>query len=200
MILLSHYQTRPLLAQREAGLAHAETSLDLGLTTAEVVIESSGVAFSNGERLSWPVIEEICQSENNCYEVQDGKVHKLMTFSESTDRVISLMPTAGAPTILISGIPMHRIKGIDPHQDTLQKIGTIKPLHGQVLDTATGLGYTAIEAARTADRVITVELDPTVLEIARVNPWSQSLFDNPRITRLLGDSYDLLDTFEGQVV
>ena len=106
------------------------------------------------------------------------------------------MPTAGAPTILISGIPMHRIKGIDPHQDTLQKIGTIKPLHGQVLDTATGLGYTAIEAARTADQVITIELDPTVLSIARVNPWSQSLFDNPMITRLLGDSYDLLDTLK----
>jgi predicted methyltransferase len=67
-----------------------------------------------------------------------------------------------------------------------------------VLDTATGLGYTAIEAAKTADHVTTFELDPTVLEIARLNPWSQALFDNPRITQCLGDSYDLIKGFEAE--
>ena len=82
---------------------------------------------------------------------------------------------------------MHRIKGIDPYQDTLKKIRTVAPISGRVLDTCTGLGYTAIEAAQTAREVVTIELDPTVLEVARLNPWSRELFDNPRIQQIVGD-------------
>jgi hypothetical protein len=44
--------------------------------------------------------------------------------------------------------------------------------------------------------VVTVELDPAVLEIARVNPWSKELFDNPAITQHLGDSFDVVEGFE----
>ena len=58
-----------------------------------------------------------------------------------------------------------------------------------------GLGYTAIEAARTAERVITIELDPAVLEIAQQNPYSRELFTNPRIERRIGDSYDEVEGF-----
>jgi predicted methyltransferase len=65
---------------------------------------------------------------------------------------------------------------------------------GQVLDTATGLGYTAIEAAKTAAHVTTIELDPTALEVARCNPWSQALFDNPKIMQRIGDSFDVAET------
>ena len=108
------------------------------------------------------------------------------------------MPTPLAPALLIAGFPMHRIKDTDPYHDTLNKIKTIKPIGGRVLDTATGLGYTAIEASRTADQVITVEIDPTVLEIARLNPWSRELFDNPKISQRAGDSYEVIETFEDE--
>lgn len=94
--------------------------------------------------------------------------------------------------MLISGIPMHRIKHVDPHQDTLNKIKAIAPITGRVLDTATGLGYTAIEAAKTAAHVTTIELDPTVLEIGRQNPWSQALFERSNIEQLIGDAFDLV--------
>ena len=67
---------------------------------------------------------------------------------------------------------------------------TIAPLSGRVLDTCTGLGYTAIEAAKTAEQVITIELDPTALEVARLNPWSRELFENPRIQQIVGDAFD----------
>jgi uncharacterized protein len=97
--------------------------------------------------------------------------------------------------MLVSGIPMHRISGIEPHADTLRKIKTIAPLGGVVLDTATGLGYTAIEAAKTAERVVTIELDPAGLEIARQNPWSRDLFGNPRIEQIVGDTYDVVEQF-----
>jgi predicted methyltransferase len=108
------------------------------------------------------------------------------------------MPTWRAPTMLISGLPMHRIKDTDPHADTLEKIKTVAPVSGHVLDTATGLGYTAIQAARTARHVTTIELDATALEVARLNPWSQSLFENPKITQVIGDSFEEAVKFEAQ--
>ncbi len=197
-MVLSHIQTRPLLQAREAGEYRAEVSPDLGLTTVEVAIEPAGVRFPNGQSLRWETIEEISRSENNCFVIEDGEPRKIQLFSELTNRLYSLMPTRTAPTMLVSGIPMHRIKGTDPHHDTLEKINTVKPITGHVLDTATGLGYTAIEAAKTADHVVTIELDPTALEIARLNPWSQALFENPKVTQRIGDSYDVIEEFDDQ--
>jgi predicted methyltransferase len=197
-ILISHVQTEQLLKGREAGKQRVEISPDLSMTTVAVAIEAGGVSFPSGEMLRWGAILEINASQSNCFLIEDGKLHKILAFSELTNRVYSLMPTRHAPTMLISGIPMHRIKGTDPYRDTLQKIKTIKPAIGQVLDTATGLGYTAIEAAKTADHVVTIELDPVVLEIARFNPWSRALFDNPRISQRIGDSYDVVKEFDDQ--
>jgi predicted methyltransferase len=196
--VISHVQTQALLKARVAVSHRVEVSADLGLTTIAVVSEPKGVRFPNGETLSWEVIEEISASPNNCFVIKDGEAHKILLFSELTNRLYSLMPTRRAPTMLVSGIPMHRIKGTDPYHDTLEKIRTVKPVVGQVLDTATGLGYTAIEAAKTADQVITIELEPAVLEIARLNPWSQALFDNPKISQRIGDSSDVVAELENE--
>jgi predicted methyltransferase len=100
--------------------------------------------------------------------------------------------------MLIAGFVMHRIKDIDPMQDTLRKIAAISPISGRVLDTATGLGYTAIEAAKTAGEVVTIELDPGAQEIARLNPWSRSLFTSANIHQIMGDAYEVVPTFEDE--
>jgi predicted methyltransferase len=97
--------------------------------------------------------------------------------------------------MLISGIPMHRIKDTNPEKDTRQKIKAAHPM-GRVLDTATGLGYTAISAAESAELVMTIELDPAAQDICRRNPWSQGLFENPKIEQRIGDSFDVIETFE----
>src|SRR5947209_10717808 len=110
----------------------------------------------------------------------------------------SLLPTRGTPSMLIAGFTMHRIVDIDPMEDTLKKVATLAPIVGRVLDTATGLGYTAIEAAKTAEQVITIELDPGAQEIARLNPWSRALFDHPRIQQLLGDACAVVPTFPAE--
>jgi predicted methyltransferase len=143
-------------------------------------------------------MEEIGASELGCFSVKEGVAERIQFFSEFLNRHYSLMSTVGAPTLLVSGIPMHRIKGIDPHRDTLKKVRTIAPLKGRVLDTCTGLGYTAISAAETADEVITIELDPTVLEVARLNPWSRLLFESPRIRQMVGDAFEVVQAFEDQ--
>lgn len=196
--VLSHLTVAPLLDARQAGKNSAVTSLDLGLTKIEVSLGPEGVDLGGGQWLPWDSLEEIGQHESVCYLIKDGEAAKIQRFSEYLDRFYSLMPTQGAPTLLISGVLMHRIKGIDPHRDTLTKVRTIAPMQGRVLDTCTGLGYTAIEAARVAEEVITIELDPTVLDVARLNPWSQALFDNPRIEQIVGDSFEEIQVFEDE--
>ena len=190
MIVLSHFQAVPLLRARQEGRPAATISLDLGLSRSEVRLEAERLLLSERVWLPWEAVEEIARHETACFAVQAGRAERIQRFSEFLNRSYSLMPTAGAPTLLVSGIPMHRIRGTDPHRDTLSKIRAVAPLRGRVLDICTGLGYTAIEAARTAEQVVTIELDPAVLEIARQNPWSQDLFENPRIEQITGDAFE----------
>lgn len=198
-IVLSHYHVRPLLLARKAREERVATSPDLGLTQIPVSVRPEGARFPTGDILTWEAADEIAATENSCFLLQGSEIEKIVFYSEETGRVYSLMPTEGAPTMLISGIPMHRIKGTDPHKDTLEKIKTIQPLTGSVLDTATGLGYTAIEAGKTARSVVTIELDPAALEVARLNPWSRGLFENPRIEQHIGDSYDVIEEMRDRI-
>jgi len=194
-VVLSHYQTTALERARQEGQSSVQVSLDLGLSTVEVMLVAEGVVVPGGQRLSWEDAQKISGAESACFVVEDNIAEKIQFFSEFLSRAYSLMPTPGAPTMLVSGIPMHRIKGLDPYQDTRQKMRAIAPLAGRVLDVCTGLGYTAIEAAKTAEQVVTIELDPTALEVARLNPWSRSLFDNPRIQQIVGDAFDEVQSF-----
>jgi predicted methyltransferase len=197
-IVLSHIQIEPILAARQKGQQSIEVSPDLGLSRVTVTLTPEGVIFPNGEQLSWQNIEKIKKSQANCFLLEDGRIKAIQVFSEETNRVCSLLPTRATPAMLIAGFTMHRIVDIDPMQDTLKKIATISPIVGRVLDTATGLGYTAIEAARTADQVVTIELDPGAQHIARLNPWSRGLFDNPKIQQLMGDAFEVVPTFEDE--
>lgn len=194
-IILSHFQVDPSLAKREIG-QNVEISADLGLSTLKACVEKNGLRFPNGEILLWEMVEEISSSETKCFLLRDGGMVQVSAFSKDTERVYSLMPTEEAPTLLVSGIPMHRIKGITPNRDTSEKIKAITLVVGDILDTATGLGYTAVEASKTANQVTTIEFDPVVLEIAQLNPWSQDLFTRSNITQLIGDSFDLIEEFE----
>jgi hypothetical protein len=196
MIALSHYQVKTMMDARRQGVARVRVSLDLNLSQAEVGLEAMGVRLPDGEQVDWEMLEAIAAAESNCFVIQSGKAQAVQFFSEGTNRAYSLYPTEGAPTMLVSGIPMHRIKGTAPYTDTLEKMRTVRPVVGQVLDTATGLGYTAIEAAKTAAQVTTIELDPAALEVCRCNPWSQGLFGNPKITQIVGDSFDVVQELD----
>lgn len=190
--VLAAAQARAILMGRAAGAETVAVSLDLGLTTAAVTLAPERALLTGGWWLDWSQLAEIAAHEEACYAIRaPGVSARIGRFSEAFSRHYSLFPTAGAPTILIAGFSMHRIKGTDPWQDTLTKVRAAAPLRGRVLDTATGLGYTAIAAARAPGvrEVVTIELDPTTLAIARDNPWSRPLFAEPKIRQLLGDSY-----------
>lgn len=198
LIVLSHVQAQPLLAAYARELASTSVSLDLNRTLSEVGLTPVGLALPDGQTLPWEILEIVAGDESVCYQIEAGEAYRIQFFSEETNRLYILYPTLAAPTMLISGLPMHRIKGTDPYRDTQEKIKVARPA-GRVLDTAMGLGYTAIQAAEVADSVVTIELDPAVEEVCRLNPWSQALFDNPKIERRIGDSFDVVETLpDGQ--
>ncbi len=196
--VLAHQQARTILTARAAGEETVGASLDLGLTTTELALTPAGASLPRGLWIGWDDLALIAGREEGCFAVRGpGVIERIGRFSEALSRHYSLFPTAGAPTILIASFSMHRIKGTDPHRDTLAKMRAAAPLRGRVLDTSTGLGYTAIEAARNpaVEEVTTIELDPTILAIARDNPWSRGLFTDPKIRQIIGDSYEVVPEF-----
>ena len=196
LIVLSRYQAQPLLQAKVAGQKAASISLDLNLTQTSVTLDAHGILLPDGQRLDWAVIEDIAGDDNSCFLIRDRTATKIQSYSEETQRYYSLYPTPLAPTMLLSGLPMHRIKDTDPHKDTLLKIKAVSLTRGRTLDTCTGLGYTAIEAAKVADEVITIELDLAAQEVARLNPWSRDLFANAKIKQIIGDSIEEVEKFE----
>ena len=194
-IVLSYVQAESLLNAKRRQEASLEISPDLGITTITVKLSGDNVEFPTGEHVQWMDIEKIKKATTNCFIIKKEGIQTIQTFSEYTNRVCSLLPTKRTPAMLIAGFTMHRIVDIDPMQGMLKMTTTIAPLTGRVLDTATGLGYTAIEASRTAEQVITIELDPGAQEMARLNPWSRNLFNNPKIQQIMGDAFEVLPTF-----
>ncbi len=193
--VLSRFQAAELLRAREAGRPSAGTSLDLGLSRQEVGLDATGVHADGRLLLAWAQLQAIAGSENGCFRVRDGTCEEIRGFSESSQRPCRLFPTAEAPGLMIAGFTMHRFKGISPRRAALEMVRAAAPVRGRVLDTATGLGYAAIAEAAGAAEVVTIEIDPGVVEMARANPWSQALFQHPAIRRILGDSSEEIGKF-----
>lgn len=121
---------------------------------------------------------------------------RLSRLSESSGRALSLLPVDGAPaSLLVAGFTMHRVAGSNPRDDTACKLRALGGrVSGAVLDVCTGLGYTAVACAHYASvhRVVTVERDEGVVQLARCNPWSAGLFTHAKIERVVGDAEEVL--------
>jgi predicted methyltransferase len=182
-----------MLEAQSAGEVSIVSTTDLGCSKANAALSAEGVAFRGTDPIDWETIARVADEERRVFQITRAGAVPIQNFSESTGWVRTLCPTRSAPTVLVSGIPMHRIKETDPIADTQSKMAALGQPKGHVLDTATGLGYTAIFAARTAKEVTTVELDPAGIEIARLNPWSKELFERSNIKQLIGDTDELID-------
>ncbi len=191
LIVLSRAEVAPLREAYTKGVRQMESSPDLGKTRVEVALTSIGVHYPTGDVLQWGDVTEILRHPNACFCLQNGRLSRLQIFSPLTGRLVALYSTGTAPTMTLSGIPMHRIQDTTPWQDAAQKVQAARPT-GRVLDTCMGLGYTAILAAHRADRVLTVELDPAVIWLARQNPWSAAVFTASNVTTVQADIRELV--------
>lgn len=142
------------------------------------------------------IVDQARRGRPGCFTLYtDGtQPWKISAVSLQTGRAANLLPSLhvkGPPTVVLGSYRMHRLDGprpgryLGPAEDTRRKLDAIKmkKVYGKVLDTTTGLGYTAIAAARCAHvtEVVTVEADQAALEMSRYNPWSTDLFSSASV-------------------
>jgi predicted methyltransferase len=177
VILLSRPAAEVIREALTAGAPSVRASLDLGRTETDLPLDGGLARLPDGQSLAAPDLDPVIENPGSVYAVLDGDLEKVTWFSTETNKVYTLRATDGWPALEISGILMHRIKDTDPRADAASKIAAIAPIRGRVLETCCGLGYSAIHAAETADSVTVFEIDPNVLDMARLNPYSAPLFE-----------------------
>jgi predicted methyltransferase len=183
---------RDILEAAERGLREFETSIDAGLSRVRLRLEGGSVIIGK-EKVGLSLLEEIAQDERSIYALTDEGLHRVEAWSDGFYKLVRT-GRDHAPTLEINGIHMHRVKGTFPEIDSQAKVmlagRDVKD--SEVLDTCTGLGYTAIWAVRLgAKAVLTVEVSPTVIQIAELNPWSRDL-ESDRIQLYIGDTSRLV--------
>ena len=179
-----------LLLSREG----ARVNLDVRKTNRMfgVLRQGDSFMFPDGTRVGRAVIERIAKDESTLYFVRGGTVYKAAITGRHYYKLVPTVP----PTIEIDGVRMHRTKGANPLRDARRKVDAVNPGEGEtVLDTCMGLGYTAIETSKRGAYVITVEKDPNVLELARINPWSRELFTGGKVQVVQGDVFEVIRKF-----
>ncbi|MCX8203562.1 MAG: hypothetical protein N3H32_04525, partial [Nitrososphaeria archaeon] len=152
-----------VLEALDRGRSTVTTSLDLWVSRVELELTSDGARIG-------PVLvrrdelEEVAEDKRTVFAAtSDG----LAPVEARATRYYKLVNCGRgrAPTLEVDGIHMHRVADVSPTVDASAKVGLLGALRGRVvLDTCTGLGYTAVEALRRgAAQVVTVEVDPNVL-------------------------------------
>lgn len=168
-------------------------TLDLSLSVVELSIEKGRAVLPDGSEVGFDDLEEIAGRGEVVFFSRDGEFYQVAL---SGRHFYKLVPTQAAPTLEVDGIRMHRTKGTTPDVDTRVKLEALEEIGGRILDTCTGLGYTALAGLEAGgDLVVSVERRPEVLRIAGMNPWSRGLFSDNRIHLLLGDSFHVVEAF-----
>lgn len=178
-------------------------SLDLGLTQVDGLLLSPNILKFDKTELK--ISDEILKSldTRTIYIYKDDVWQKWQKYDDRSGRyykMVFVKPEC-PPTIEISGIKMHVTQKGDPQQDTQNKLESLRNIQGAVLDTCMGLGYTAIAAARLSkvESVFCCEQDPSVLRFCLENPWSQLLFNDPKIHPLLYQVQQFVATLRPQL-
>jgi len=186
---LSIWVAQELIDSITNGLTSIWTTFDLGLSSEKAIVDNDCVIIRGNYRIC---IDELNLIEKDkIYEITDYGLRAILISNVS---VYKLKPVSKdtAPTLEINGIHMHRIVGITPWMDSYLKVHVARVRRGHyVLDTCMGLGYTAIHSILRGAYVLTVEIDPNVIEITRHNPWSKKLGDKG-IRIIHGDITDVV--------
>ncbi len=101
--------------------------------------------------------------------------------------LLKLVPTEwGPPTFEIDGVKMLPTKQVSPYEDARRKVALIEPGGKRVLDTCAGLGYFAAWCLQGgASEVTSYEVNPDVLWLRTLNPWSPQ--GEPGLALVAGD-------------
>ena len=180
--IISSRELREIIKAIDQNLTEITISLDLGLTKTKSELKKEGFFVEN----KLIKIKNIKDDDKSCYLINNNELEKVQYFADG--KLYKLIPTEFRPILQISGTSMHKKEFLDKLQrDKLQ---------GKGLDSGTGLGYSSIVASKTANEIITIEIDKNVIEIAKLNPYSNELFTNSRIKRKIGDLTEEIKKFK----
>ena len=166
-----------------------EISVDLNLSVKTFLLDDTSIIFDNQNILNCDQLRKISKKENRIFVLKNTKL-KILEYWD--DGYYKLVPTLDAPTVEINGVKMHRSKDISPFIDAKQKAHEVVRKNHRVLDTCSGLGYTAIWALRMgASEVLSIEYNKTMLQIRKDNPWSKEVYSS-KIKVERGDAGDII--------
>ena len=170
--LLTSIDARRVLAAR-AG-EELEISLDLNLSRVRLSVMPEGLLLPSGRLVSRAQLAHAARRRGRVFALGSCGPEPL---EAAGAHYYKLVPTAGAPTLEIDGVQMHRTRGVDPFEDAGRKVESAVRRGDEVLDTCGGLGYTAIWSVSFGARhVVSVEVCPEVRQLREHNPWSAALF------------------------
>ena len=196
--LLTSKVHEALLAARSAGATRVSCSLDLDRSTTSVELRAG--AWIWNER-SFPFLARCKQ--RTIYHWSDTGFEPVARFSGA---LIKLVPTEwGAPTFEIDGIKMLPTARVSPFADAEHKVNLIAPAGKLILDTCGGLGYFAAWCLRgRAQHVYSYELNPDVIWLRSLNPWSPDHRWSPEhggaLTLSIGDIAERISSLPGESV
>jgi uncharacterized protein len=167
-------------ALREAarsGTSTIECTLDLRRSTTTVEVDAEGWRWE-GRR--FPFLD-VCKDRTIYHWVDDA----FQPVARYTTSLIKLVPTAfGPPTFEIDGIKMLPTARESPWADAERKVDSIQPRGKTILDTCGGLGYFAAWCVqRGAQRVSSYEINPDVIWLRSLNPWSPATGNGLTLTQ-----------------
>ena len=188
MIFLHSVTAQKILNAIHNGIGHLDISLDLGIS--RIRIDVSDPIWVVGK------LEKIVKDHESIYFVKEGEFYKAAT---RTEHFYKLHPTGpeSAPALLIDGVLMHRVKDVDPIEDATMKADLCARKGTDILEICTGLGYATIASLKKGVRsIVTIEKEPSVIELARLNPWSRDLFTDNRVSALQGDASKIIEDLD----
>ena len=158
--------------QRDEPSVHI--SVDLNLTRSTFPLCDDTLILDTHNRLSRAQLQQIAGKANRIFFLEDGEIEIL---ENREDGYCKLVPTDQAPLLEIDGVKMHIAKGINPFESAGQMAAQVVRKGGRILDTCSGLGYSASSALNLGAReVISVELNAAVMSLRIKNPWSRRIF------------------------
>ncbi|TFG13315.1 hypothetical protein EU537_06540 [Candidatus Thorarchaeota archaeon] len=185
-VFLDAHNACILLKARQKELASVEVSLDLGLST-------QSVDFSEWD-CDAQELDKIVKKPNSAYIIRDGTANEIAIRNSIEYR---LRPTekGQAPALVIDEELMHQIAPLGPMEYARRRAELAVNPGWRVLDIGTGLGYSAIASLdRDAHEVVSIEKHPEVIELSRMNPWSQRLHEDERVSIVIGDAFEVVST------
>lgn len=181
-IVLSGYSINALLKSKEGAI---KISLDLGISYSEVTKSEKSIVFPDGQSIDLSIFKKISKkrSEHDCFILEDNTLFFIYSFENSSVYKLYEPHMDWPPTLFINGSMMHTVSVSKPTEEGKLKVDSLGIKNGDIiLDTCFGLGYSSIELLkRGASYVYSYEISESVIEIAKVNPWSSVAFQDKRL-------------------